>query len=233
MNDTVDDGEPTEGGQDPLRTRRDAITKAAGAAAVAGAVWMAPRVEGLSVVPDYASAATLTGNVNVPANFNWAGPGPSLPLNQTDYWALVPQDSDNPGTTRTQVVSRVVPLPLHLPAPQGPLFTGASVSVSIAQNTQADQGASVPITVDFPGFDPPFNKLNAANLTFKGRNLNLPVSENGPHPGSIMPLISPSLPRPTASPITFTLPNTMNDVGPFPSSNTSWANLAFTFTFGP
>lgn len=224
---TSDDGDLHAGEIDPLRSRREAMKKAAAGATVAGAVWMAPRVEGLSVVPDYASAATLTGNVDVPANFNWAGPGNTLP----DYWALVPQDADSPGTTRTQVVTRVVPMAAHVPAPQVPQWNTASVSVSIAQDTQADQGANVPITVDFPGFDPPFNKLNAANLTFTGRNGS--NAENGPHSGSIMPLISPSLPRPTASPISFTLPHTMNDVGPWPTGNTAWANLAFTFTFGP
>lgn len=227
-------GEPDSpaGGVDPLRSRREAIKKAAVGATVAGAVWMAPRVEGLSVVPDYASAATLTGNVNVPANFIWAGTTNAIPSNSyTDYWALIPQDADNPGTTKSETISRVVPMAAHVPAPQVPQWNTASVSVSIAQDTQADQGANVPITVDFPGFDPPFNKLNAANLIFKGRNgTNF---ENGPHSGSIMPLISPSLPRPTASPISFTLPHTMNDVGPYPTGNTAWANLAFTFTFGP
>ena len=41
--------------------RRDALKKAATGAAVAGAVWAGPRVEGLSLAPDYAAAGTASG----------------------------------------------------------------------------------------------------------------------------------------------------------------------------
>jgi hypothetical protein len=40
-------------------SRRDALKKAAIGAGIAGAVWSAPRIEGLSLVPDYAAAGTI------------------------------------------------------------------------------------------------------------------------------------------------------------------------------
>lgn len=53
-----DDGNETT---DPARVaRRDALRKAAVAAGAAGAVWAAPKVEGLSLAPSYAAAATAT-----------------------------------------------------------------------------------------------------------------------------------------------------------------------------
>src|SRR5690349_20345189 len=75
-------------------SRRDAIKKDAIGAAVAGTVWAAPKIEGLSVVPNYASAGTNTTGVitfrlngNYPGILggnNWmnAAPSPAYTVNQ-------------------------------------------------------------------------------------------------------------------------------------------------------
>lgn len=63
-----DVGEPASREQDGLGrrvSRRDALRKAAAGAAVAGAAWSAPAVKGLTVVPDYAAAGTVTGLTRV------------------------------------------------------------------------------------------------------------------------------------------------------------------------
>ena len=60
---TLDDetGSETQDGVDRRMDRRDALRKAAAGAAVAGVAWSAPSVKGLTLVPDYASAGTVTG----------------------------------------------------------------------------------------------------------------------------------------------------------------------------
>jgi len=58
---------------DATTSRRDAIKKAAAAAATAGVVWTAPRIEGLSLRPNYAAASSVavnwTGTITMPLIF--------------------------------------------------------------------------------------------------------------------------------------------------------------------
>ena len=54
-------GSDTQDGIDRRMDRRTALRKAATGAAVAGVAWSAPSVKGLTLVPDYASAGTVTG----------------------------------------------------------------------------------------------------------------------------------------------------------------------------
>jgi len=60
-------------------SRRDAIKKAAAAAATAGLVWSAPRIEGLSLRPNYASAGSAVIGWNATIN----GPGVSTSIPRT------------------------------------------------------------------------------------------------------------------------------------------------------
>jgi hypothetical protein len=78
--------------------------------------------------------------------------------------------------------------------------------------------------------DPPFNKICGGSFNFAGRNS--PGNKNGPHPGGpLAPRGLPSSPTPTASPLSFTIPAGVNDVGPFPVGTTQWGDITFTFTF--
>lgn len=54
-------GSETQDGVNRRMDRRDALRKAAAGAAIAGVAWSAPSVKGLTLVPDYASAGTVTG----------------------------------------------------------------------------------------------------------------------------------------------------------------------------
>jgi len=54
--------------------RRDALRKAAAGAATAGIIWSAPRVEGLSMRPNYAGASShTTETISVQLNSNSVG----------------------------------------------------------------------------------------------------------------------------------------------------------------
>ena len=74
-------GTNEEGVEDTNITRRDAMRKAAGIGAVAGAAWAAPSINGMSIVPTFAAAAStapivMTGAVDlphppIPANSGW------------------------------------------------------------------------------------------------------------------------------------------------------------------
>lgn len=78
--------------------RREALKKAAVAAGAAGVVWAAPVIEGLSVRPDFAAAASQGGggglftfDVPLPANTFFSGVQVTSPLgafgNVTSDWA--------------------------------------------------------------------------------------------------------------------------------------------------
>ena len=77
----VERGELESG--DSGSSRRNALRKAAVASGVAAAAWVAPRVDGLSVRPDYAAAGTARGtwsfsrNNPFPGTVNYNIPTPS------------------------------------------------------------------------------------------------------------------------------------------------------------
>lgn len=70
--------------------RRDTLKKAAAAAGVAAATWVAPRIDGLSIRPDYAAAGTARGTFgpfqknlgpnNGTSNFNVPTPAGTEPI---------------------------------------------------------------------------------------------------------------------------------------------------------
>lgn len=94
--------------------RREALKKAAVGAATVGAVWAGPRIEGLSLVPDYAAAGTAHGITKVFTISNASSDGPASVDNDNggagtgcdpyggliygnDWAAVAP--SSNPGIT--------------------------------------------------------------------------------------------------------------------------------------
>lgn len=199
--------EPTaEPVADPaLIDRRSAMKKAAAAAAAAGAVWSAPRIDGLSLVPDYAAAGTYSGSVTSNWDY-WPGPG------TTDWW-MAP---NGPAVTQ------------NYNTPSG------SFSVTLNTPNRADSAASVPFTINF-AMDPPFNRFAGGNFNFQGRNstgnTNGPHS-GGPLASYIpgLPRVTNN-PAGASQPISFTIPSGVNDVGPSPTANTQWADMSFTFNF--
>ena len=78
-------------GAEPL-DRRAAIRKGVGAAAAAGLVWSAPRIEGLSVRPRYAAASSVTATFNVVFSSSCSGApsafilGPTPPSIASGSW---------------------------------------------------------------------------------------------------------------------------------------------------
>lgn len=213
---------------DLTEARRAIIKKAAAGAAVAGAAWMAPRVDGLSLVPDYASAATLTGTVSTTHNFVWrrldydpndgcwdpAGDWPGQ-----DFWSLNPGPA-GAGDTMNQAITRTVNVP-----GQG------DVSVTLNSGTTADSGANVPGSINFSGWDPPFNKITGGNLVYRTRGPGESNSTDGPYTAPLASYIT--LPAPTNTPITFDIPEAANNQGASPSGDAQWSELSFQFNFGP
>lgn len=206
-----DSGE-SNGGEDALTGRRTAVKKAIAAAGVAGAVWVAPRVEGLSIIPDFASAATLTSNITVTVvspnsnNFSyiWAGPG--------DYWALAPGPSSS-----TSTKNQALAVNANVPA-----MPGATTSVTLNQGTLADQNAGLNGFISFSGWDPPFNRFTGGNMEFQVRNVGTTF---------VVPLASIG-PAPTQSPLPFSIPEAANNVGASPAPSAEWQQLLFKLNFG-
>jgi hypothetical protein len=169
--------------------RRDALKKAGAASLVAGAVWAAPRIDGLSIVPDYASAGTATTNAIA---FKWNSDGPGLaggansfhPEAGTGY--NITQGGSTPGN------------PIQYVAPLGP---AGNATMNLPSGTKAD-GVSFTGTVVFT-VDPPFNKCVVTGGTFA------PVTPAffGDLPGGSLTIGTSPSPN-TTSPITvpFTMP---------------------------
>lgn len=90
--------------------RREALSKAAAAAAVAGVAWSAPAVRGMSVVPDYAAAGTQTGltrtfrilGVSRTSNGNWGDIGTGVQVH--DFRGLQTPEVNAAGGTGPGVV---------------------------------------------------------------------------------------------------------------------------------
>lgn len=179
---------------DHRASRREAIKKAAAAAAVSGVVWTAPRVEGLSIAPDYASAMT-GGAPPVYLTIDSADDGSDFGTGCTSgtdyyYFAHTPSPADhnsptpipapyNPGWTLSNSNVRAenapVVLTANLPSPVGVI---AAVTVTIPNTNDADRegGGNEPIMdVAFSGIDPPFNncRVEAAGAPAPG-----PVTAN-------------------------------------------------------
>lgn len=126
-------------------SRRAALKKAAAGSAAAATVWVAPKVEGLSLVPDYAAAGTATtgtitfqldgNNPAILGGNNWmnAAPSPQYTVNQDG-----PSDSQD----------------IILTAPLGP----AGNAVWTFPKGQDTDGPAIPGGDVVFNIDPPFNR---------------------------------------------------------------------------
>ena len=173
--------ESAKKGSSASSTRRDVLKKGAIIGAVAGAVWSAPIVENLSVVPDYASAGTVSGVG--PIIFKLVGfndPG------FTDGVKAVPSPEytiNNPGPSKSQTVQMTAPLGV-----------AGDATLTFPEDSDVDDGPfSTTVTFDV---DPPYNKC---------RIVSGQVDWSGDGPG-FQPLSVTNVPVPNnTSPSTATL----------------------------
>ena len=203
--------EPEATKSDSYVARRKTLKAAVVGGATVGAVWAAPRVEGLSLVADYAAAASVTGGPFGPAKFTWvSGPG------TLDYWAGPPF----PAAAAVRTVT--------VPASPEPGNAG-SIDVTFAAGTKADEGGNIPVTLSFAGWDPPYNRLAGGFFNLRTRN----GGPFGPYPIALSPSnpVGVTLPAPTFTPLTFTIPQSANDQGGSPSANQQWQDISFSFNF--
>lgn len=174
--------------------RREAMRRAAAGAAVAGAAWAAPKVEGLSVLPDYAAAATGTGSFTFTTRTADAAPtyydsvGDDVPACEGSggsHWNV--RSPDNPGSTsinagNTNGTARSVTGPI---GPAGSAtMTVASGPSNQGENNETRNDISVSIDID-----PPWNKCRVSSFVArKCDGGNATINANGnPAPGATNP----------------------------------------------
>lgn len=199
-----------EGGGERI-ARREALKKAIAGTTVAGAVWVAPKVEGLSVIPDYAAAGTGTAGpirfriqaakadtnnyyANSDRNNNWRG---LTGCTGADDWAVA-VSSSNPGIT----LSPIGPGPsgpaagafngsFDMVAPLG-LAGNATVTVPGGFDSDLPGGVTQTINVTF-SIDPPWNRCRISNVVFNKCNPSSP----GVGSFNIVNNPGPNVPNPT------------------------------------
>jgi hypothetical protein len=131
----IENGDRAAPAVDPRAlSRRAALRKAAVGLGVAGAVWQAPRIEGLSLVPDYASAGTVTGTFMVTVMQIDCG---NNIFGDSNCWGACM------GTMACQTAVRN--------------FDIGGEPIRITGTGSADRGGDGTLTVDFSTMDPPFN----------------------------------------------------------------------------
>lgn len=174
--------------------RRDALKKAATGAAVAGAVWAGPRVEGLSLAPDYAAAGTAsgisktfiidTGNSDGPLSVNsdngGAGTGcdgGTPPVYGNDWAAVSP--ASNPGITVTspQPNARNTAINMDYVVPSPP--SSVNVDALIPAGWDADLNNAQNVTMTFT-VDPPWNRCRVNAVSMNKCNGNAGTINIGP-----------------------------------------------------
>ena len=205
-----------EGIEDPQRVdRRTALKKAATGGVVAGAVWVAPKVEGLSILPDYAAAGTGTANVNFRIqstsrggswdNNNYYGDNDRNNLNNAGF-----DGCDNGGNDWYVAVAAANPGvsagPVSNPPAQGgfgrssglspfrlsaPLGAAGNVAVVVPEGADADlEGSTTTVNVAFD-IDPPWNRcrISAVNLNkcITGSGAAVVTTANNPAPNATNP----------------------------------------------
>lgn len=220
MAESVDDeaqggSEERSEGDERRIARREALKKAGAGGLAMGAVWVAPNVEGLSLVPDYAAAGTGTAAVNFRIqstsrggawdNNNYFANNDRNNLNNAgldgcnnggnDWYVAV--SASNPGVTGGPVSNppgqggfgRSSALsPFRLSAPLG---AAGNVAVVVPQGADADlEGSTTTINVVFD-IDPPWNRcrISAVNLNkcIPGSGGGVWSTVNNPAPGATNP----------------------------------------------
>lgn len=194
--------------------RRDAMRKAAAGAAAAGAVWAAPKVEGLTLVPDYAAAATGTGSYTfttrtadgAPTYYDSVGDEvPACGGTGGSHWnvrapdnpgAIFPNGEGNTdGTTRTAL------------APIGPAGN-ATLTVASGPNNQGELNETrndISVTINI---DPPWNKCRVSSVLARkcnGTNATININNN-PAAGATNPApftVGTTIPGPQSNYLSF------------------------------
>jgi hypothetical protein len=161
--DNVDDS-----ANDRTSSRRDALKKAAAAGAVSAAVWAAPRVDGLSIAPDYASAGTNTTGV---ITFRLDGNGPGL-LGANNWM-------NAGGSTAGVVVVQNGPSDNQAIILSTPLGPAGNAVYTFPSGLDTDGPAVTGGTVVF-NIDPPYNKCQivGSNTGWDGSTGGLPTLGN-------------------------------------------------------
>ncbi len=186
--------------------RREALKKAAAGAAISGAVWAGPKVEGLSLVPDYASAGTAAAGTSYtfvidsglsdgPASFDIDNGGSGTGCNPIggiygNDWAAV-SPAANPGATVTspQPNARNNPINIDYVYPSPSPSPAANVDVLIPSGWDADLNNNEVVTLNFT-VDPPWNKcrINAVSMNrCDGSVGNVNIGPGNPPAGSTNP----------------------------------------------
>jgi hypothetical protein len=129
-------------------SRRSALKKAAAAGAVGAAAWAAPKVEGFSIAPDYASAGTSTA-VDITLRLNGNGPGLA---GANNYMNAAPSPSytitQNGPSDSNQII---ITAPLPGPGPSGPVGNAVWTFPSgLDTDGPAIPGGTVAFNVDGP-----------------------------------------------------------------------------------
>lgn len=146
MSNMLGDGEDEAApgsGDDARVNRRDALRKAAIALGTAGVVWTAPRIEGLSMVPDYASAGTLMATFMVTVNQIDCSNNVTRNAN---CWGACQPDGNN-CTTGVRA------------------FDIGGERINITGTGSADTNGDGTLTVSFASMDPPFNMCQVNALS--------------------------------------------------------------------
>lgn len=202
------EGSPNETADDARVARRDALKKAAAGAAAAGAVWVGPKVDGLSLVPDYAAAGTAAagtsktftidaglsdgpGSVNNDNGGSGTGcDGGAPPIYGNDWAAVSP--ASNPGVTVTSpqpnARNNAINMDYVYPSPN-PSSPAANVDLLIPSGWDADLNGTETVTVNF-AVDPPWNKcrINAVAMNkCNGNAGTVNIGPTNPSPGATNP----------------------------------------------
>ncbi|UDY33964.1 twin-arginine translocation signal domain-containing protein [Dermatobacter hominis] len=133
---------------DNTTSRRSALKKAAAAGAVGAAAWAAPKVEGFSIAPDYASAGTST-SIDVTLRLNGNGPGLAGANNFMNAAPSPAYTITQNGPSDSQAV--IITAPLPGPTPATPVGNAVWTFPS-GQDTDgpAISGGTVAFNVDGP-----------------------------------------------------------------------------------
>lgn len=183
---------------DDARVKRRAALKLAAGAAAAGAVWTAPKLEGFSIVPNYAAAGTAVvaattfriDTADIAQNFPAPGyyspqPSPDAAGNAGD--GCSGQNGDvyalstlaNPPGVTVNSAGPTAARAINFSYPLGP---AGNVVINVPNGADADSGQTTNIDVAFT-IDPPFNKcrVNAAALygcNAQNTAIPLPINNN-------------------------------------------------------
>lgn len=150
-------------------SRRDSLKKGLVASGVAAAVWVAPTIKGLSIVPDYASAGTnTTGLITFRLN-GFDEPGSTDGVKAAPSPAYTSPTNPSKNATITMVA---------------PLGSAGNATLTFPQGSNVDDGPFT-TTVRFD-VDPPFNKCRVVSGLVEwnpGTQANLSVT-NVPIPNA-------------------------------------------------